>query len=129
MSRKILHIYTNVKNPPVVYAKQANINNGSQQQVNNGISPRAPAIENENPPIKLVEAANGSQWTTTQRAALAQQIRSRRPREGSTGPKTTEGKARVARNAWKGGVRPALRAEMHDLKADMRALTCFEQFQ
>jgi hypothetical protein len=27
-----------IKNPPVVYARQANINNGGQQQVNNAVS-------------------------------------------------------------------------------------------
>lgn len=34
--RMTLETLATLKNPPVVYAKQANINNGGQQQVNNG---------------------------------------------------------------------------------------------
>jgi hypothetical protein len=34
--RMTLETLATIKNPPVVYAKQANINNGGQQQVNNG---------------------------------------------------------------------------------------------
>ena len=55
-SRMTLETLANVKNPPVVYAKQANINNGGQQQVTNGTPPRTPATETEIPPNKLVEA-------------------------------------------------------------------------
>lgn len=36
--RMTLETLATIKNPPVVYAKQANINNGGQQQVNNGSS-------------------------------------------------------------------------------------------
>ena len=56
-SRMTLETLANVKNPPVVYAKQANINNGGQQQVNNGVPPPAPATENKNQPSKLLEQA------------------------------------------------------------------------
>ena len=45
--------------------------------------------------------ANG--WTPERRARQAELIRQWRPWEKSTGPKTPEGKARVARNAYKGG--------------------------
>lgn len=34
--RMTLETLSNVQNPPIVFAKQANINNGGQQQVNNG---------------------------------------------------------------------------------------------
>ena len=54
--RMTLETLANVKNPPVVYAKQANINNGGQQQVNNGTVPRTPETETETKPSKLVEA-------------------------------------------------------------------------
>ncbi len=37
--RMTLETLATIKNPPVVYAKQANINNGGQQQVNNGTAP------------------------------------------------------------------------------------------
>ena len=57
-SRMTLETLANVKNPPVVYAKQANINNGGHQQVNNDTAPRAPATEKEIVPSKILEQVN-----------------------------------------------------------------------
>lgn len=37
--RATLETLATIKNPPVVFARQANINNGGQQQVNNGPAP------------------------------------------------------------------------------------------
>jgi hypothetical protein len=37
--RMTLETLATIKNPPVVIARQANINNGGQQQVNNGVQP------------------------------------------------------------------------------------------
>jgi hypothetical protein len=37
--RMTLETLATIKNPPVVFARQANINNGGQQQVNNGAGP------------------------------------------------------------------------------------------
>lgn len=51
--------------------------------------------------------ANG--WTPERRARQAQLIHTWRPWERSTGPTTPEGKARVARNAYKGNWRGQLR--------------------
>jgi hypothetical protein len=51
--------------------------------------------------------ANG--WTSERRARQAALIRSWRPWKRSTGPRTPEGKAKVARNAYKGGTRLLLR--------------------
>lgn len=51
-----------VKNPPVVFAKQANINNGGQQQVNNGVSgnsAHAQADQTESAPIKKLGVSDG----------------------------------------------------------------------
>ena len=53
-----------IKNPPVVFARQANINNGGQQQVNNGSAAAMPgqsshAAETAIDPSKLLEAPNG----------------------------------------------------------------------
>lgn len=45
--RMTLETLAAIKNPPVVYARQANINNGGQQQVNNGAA--AP------PPVRAAE--------------------------------------------------------------------------
>lgn len=52
--------------------------------------------------------ANG--WTPERRARQAALIRTWRPWEHSSGPKTQAGKAVVAGNAWKGGTREVLRA-------------------
>ena len=58
--------------------------------------------------------ANG--WTPQRRRRQSRQIRSWRPSETSTGPRTEDGKARSARNAWKGGWRGQLRAVRIALK-------------
>jgi len=51
--------------------------------------------------------ANG--WTPERRARQSELIRQWKPWEQSTGPRTAESKSRVARNAYKGGLRPMLR--------------------
>jgi hypothetical protein len=48
-------------------------------------------------------------WTPQQRQQQAERIRSWCPGKYSTGPRTAEGKARAARNGWKGGHREMLR--------------------
>jgi hypothetical protein len=58
--RMTLETLATIKNPPVVFARQANINNGGQQQVNNGAAPvggQEPAREaaEENAPTGLLE--------------------------------------------------------------------------
>jgi hypothetical protein len=56
--RMTLETLANVKNPPVVYARQANISSGPQQ-VNNGTMPdRAHAVENKNEPNKILEQSS-----------------------------------------------------------------------
>ncbi|MGH8608751.1 MAG: hypothetical protein ACREX9_15455 [Gammaproteobacteria bacterium] len=47
--------------------------------------------------------ANG--WTSERRVRQAALIHRWKPWKRSTGPKTPEGKARVVRNAFKGGLR------------------------
>jgi hypothetical protein len=64
--------------------------------------------------------ANG--WTPSRRKRQATLIRRWKPWDRSTGPKTAEGKARVARNAWKGGARPMLRELAKALKAHREQL-------
>ena len=51
--------------------------------------------------------ANG--WTPERRARQVEAIKRWRPWEQSTGPRTADGKARVSRNAYKGGIRALLR--------------------
>ncbi|MGZ8903385.1 MAG: hypothetical protein ACXW0H_07505 [Methylobacter sp.] len=58
--RQTLETLSNIKNPPVIYAKQANISNGPQQ-VNNGVPAQAPHAEKiKNQPNELLEAQHGS---------------------------------------------------------------------
>lgn len=49
------------------------------------------------------------QWTPERRAQQAEFLRTLKPWLRSTGPRTDAGKARSARNAYKGGVRVGLR--------------------
>lgn len=59
-----------IKQGPAVFARQANINNGGQQQVNNGVptSPEATASrarsETKNPRTELLEAPHGERLVT-----------------------------------------------------------------
>jgi hypothetical protein len=62
-ARTTLETLANIKNPPVVFAKQANINNGGQQQVNNGTAPpqataHAHAEKPKSAPTELLEATD-----------------------------------------------------------------------
>lgn len=59
-------------------------------------------------------------WTPERRARQAAAIQRWRPWERSTGPKTAEGKATVAGNAFKGGKRPLLRQDMKEARAQLR---------
>jgi len=68
--------------------------------------------------------ANG--WNPARRAAPAAPIRNWKPWEQSTGPRTVDGKRRVARNAYQGNQRAELRRMMRhvrELLRDQRADT------
>ena len=56
--RMTLETLATIKNPPVMFARQANINNGGQQQVNNGLAKSSRTRENENEQSKLSEGDN-----------------------------------------------------------------------
>jgi hypothetical protein len=62
--------------------------------------------------------ANG--WTPERRARQAALIHTWRPWERSTGPRSNEGKARTARNGFKGGHRAKLREIMKRLNKALR---------
>ena len=64
--------------------------------------------------------ANG--WTKERRERQAELIRTWRPWEQSTGPRTNDGKSIVARNAYKGGVRPLLRELAKSLREQEKML-------
>ena len=55
-------------------------------------------------------------WTPQRKAKQAQAIQEWKPWQHATGPKTAQGKARVSRNAYKGGKRPALRQSIAVLR-------------
>jgi hypothetical protein len=63
--RMTLETLATIKNPPVVYAKQANINNGGQQQVNNGAQ-----SEVANPPQARVGAPAPATISKTEQSGL-----------------------------------------------------------
>ena len=65
--RATLETLAAIKNPPVIFAKQANIANG-HQQINNGAPSRA--LENESQQSKLLEAQHG-EWLDTGTAGAA----------------------------------------------------------
>jgi hypothetical protein len=60
--------------------------------------------------------ANG--WTLERRAHQSEQIRRWRPWLKSSGPRTRAGKARIARNAFKGGTRATLRLLAKALRSE-----------
>lgn len=62
--RMTLETLATIKNPPVVIARQANINNGGQQQVNNGAGTPAPSAQ---------QARHATNTPTAQTELLEQQ--------------------------------------------------------
>lgn len=60
--RQTLETLATIKNPPIVYARQANINTGGNQQVNNGIPANGPTIthaeEKRNQSNELLSISN-----------------------------------------------------------------------
>jgi len=65
--RMTLETLANIKNPPVVYAKQANIAHG-HQQVNNAAPPATHAEKNQTSPNELLEADTHEQQRLDTRA-------------------------------------------------------------
>ena len=59
-------------------------------------------------------------WTAERRARQAKAIHRWQPRQWSTGPKTTEGKQRSSRNAFRGGERPRFRELVKAMNAALR---------
>ena len=63
-----IEVLANIKNPPIVYAKQANIANGNQQVNNGTMATSTHAGKTINQPNELLEANNGSQTMDTSTA-------------------------------------------------------------
>ncbi len=64
--------------------------------------------------------ANG--WTQERRQRQSELIQTWQPWASSTGPKTTEGKAKASQNAYKGGIRPLLRKIAKVLRKQQQSL-------
>ncbi len=62
--------------------------------------------------------ANG--WTPERRTRQAALIKSWKPWEHASGPRTAEGKAKASRNAWKGGHSVMLRELSRQVNAEIR---------
>ena len=60
-------------------------------------------------------------WTPQRKTKQAIAIQRWKPWQKATGPKSPEGKAKVSRNAFKGGQRPLLRQSIAVLKQYFRA--------
>jgi len=72
-----------------------------------------------------VEQARG--WTAERRARQAEAIRNWKPWQQSTGPRTSEGRAKASRNAFKGAKRAKLRTELAYFRSLLRDLQLEEQ--
>lgn len=66
-------------------------------------------------------------WTLERRQRQAELIRSWKPWEQSTGPKTPEGKKKVANNANRGDVRGQLRTLSKALNAELAEMKRLER--
>jgi hypothetical protein len=64
--RMTLETLSNIKNPPVIFAKQANFS-GGHQQINNGL-PASHAEENQNLQSKLLEHTHGERLDTREKS-------------------------------------------------------------
>ena len=125
-SRSTLETLSAIKNPPIVFAKQANITSGPQQ-VNNvmHIDPHAHAIQNQ--PTQLSgDADELRQDTGTQ--SLEGGLNSPLEAVGAINrAKSTEGKERSAMRGFKGGERSLLRELARALRRQGKGLAVFDK--
>ena len=68
----------------------------------------------------------GRKWTAKQRKAQAESIRRSRPWDKSTGPRTTEGKAKTSQNALKHGVRSRVVMDYRRVVRENRRFNLFD---
>ena len=138
--RTTIETLTILKNPTTIFARQANIAQGSQQVNNAQVNTAVAVLERGTPDTGIWESgpthgrlphARGKiwaeqtivvrGWTQARRVWQAAAIRQWRPWEQATGPRTPAGKARVARNADRGGQRRRERVMMQALRAGLSA--------
>ena len=120
--RATLETLAAIKNPPMVFARQANIANGPQQVNNTAQVPagsRVRAISESCRPNSWRLMSNG--WTPERRNRQAEAIRRWKPWESSTGPRSETGKRRSAMNRYRGGRRQIWRAFCRDVLGALAA--------
>jgi len=107
--RSTLETLAAIKNPPVIFAKQANISNN--QQINNGVPAPSQAGEIKNRQNELlVEAQYGSTTLDNETTSAAIGVDpAMATLAKSTGARTPGGKAISAQNAYKGGLRSLMK--------------------
>ena len=66
-------------------------------------------------------------WSDHRQAFALQTSATFRNLSFPTGPKSPDGKAKVAQNEWNGGRKPARREAMKELKQEFAGLRYFEQ--
>ena len=116
-----LETLSTLKNPPVVYAKQANIAHGPQQ-MNNGGVPSTRTEEKKSSPVKHFGGVNEQSMDGGTPGAAGRNNSGLEAARKLTGPKTADGKAIVAGNAFKDGNRPLLRASLRDIREALKVL-------
>lgn len=111
-----------IKNPPsVAFVRQANIAADTSRLTTAPLQRRAHGKMNFD--RTNFQRSRMSYFRTPEHRRLrADLIRTWKPWQQSTGPKSKEGKSRVSRNADKGGARQLLRAVTATLKAQREAL-------
>lgn len=71
-------------------------------------------------PNKLLGKNTANGWTVERRQRQAELIQQWAPWAKATGPKSQEGKAKVGRNAWRGGSRQQLRKLSKMMNAEIK---------
>ncbi len=118
--RATLETLANIKNPPVVFAKQANIAHG-HQQVNNGTAPHAHAEKTVIQQNELLEAQHGGETMDIRTAGATIGADPAMATVGEINrTRTPEGKAASSLNAFKGGLRQELRELSKSVNAMLR---------
>lgn len=113
--RMTLETLATIENPPVVFARQANVTTGPQQIAT--VWRHLRAREKTKSRQTNYQGSEMSYYLTPEHRKLrAELIRQWAPWTKSTGPKSEAGKARVSRNAFKGASRELLRKLSHSLR-------------
>ena len=106
-----------IKNPPVLFAKPSQHlkRPSAGEQWSSASRGRKQKVRRTN----YWSSAMSNGWTQERRQRQSEAIRRWSPWKYATGPRTAAGKAQCSRNAYKGGRRSALRAEIAAIRGIM----------